>query len=396
MAPDRRYQFEELIANGLMYWQQHISKLIGGDGRRWSEFVEHLVRAVELGLDSPSNCQRAVLLSLTIYPYIEQYGSWLEWLPIYERACQAELKYNERFYLLIRLGQLYRWQNQLLKAIECHQMAEKLAEKFNQSKDKGIALFNLSADYNLNHQYVLAEEEGQEALNIFQTLNVEPRWLSAIWHTLGHIAQFQGKYDMAVTRIKQAVAWGRKFDDHIALARVLNSLANVHQINNEFDKALFCFEEALYLLEESDAELDWILVNISKGALLYNIGQHSEAIQAFLHTYSVAQRETSYAHYQAILLMNLANVYLAQNLLVKAEERIEQSLRLWHNSSELLGLGHALGIAGEIFIAQEKKEKAKKVLHEAICILEQYPDHAYAQKLRKDFEELLQLTQLPT
>jgi tetratricopeptide (TPR) repeat protein len=347
---------------------------------------------VEYGLRPRQTWPLAVDVMLQCIYLIERRGYAHAWLPLFQKALKrtpADAQ-KRQHQLLTRLGELYRYTYQLDKAIECHQQAETIARQLNDAHAIAEAQFGLCADYVETHQnYAEAERYGLAALETFTALQAKGGWIANSIRLLGDIARWRGDFDLAVERLSQAVSIGRQLQQPTRLARLLMGLVNILVDTKKYDEAERHLDEANQILSGTISEIDKSDVQYLIGFIHWRQGNWDKAEIAFQAAFSPHLRQANDFHRQAMLINNLGNVYLKQNRLEEAEARLRYAQSLWQQLQDHLSLANTIGTLAEALAEQGKRKEAVPLFEEAITLLHNYPEDAWAKKLFAEFQEQL-------
>ena len=86
---------------------------------------------------------------------------------------------------------------------------------------------------------------------------------------------------------------------------------------------------------------------------------------------------------------NLGNVYLARGQLNKAEQLLRNSAALWRKAEAHLNLANTLADLANTLVAQGDSSAADPLYRQALAIVDDYPDDAWAANLRKQLKNAL-------
>ncbi|MEW5987766.1 MAG: tetratricopeptide repeat protein [Chloroflexota bacterium] len=377
--------FLDDVATNLAYWQGVAGCVGDREFGRLDHEWHNLFRAAQVGLAFPPTRPAAIELTLQLFGFVERRGYWQEWIFTLEQ-CLANCSNEQpaKFYLLNRLGQLYRLNRQLAAAITTHEAAAIIAQSRNDHLALSQAYFNLSEDYRLDRQLTQAETYGLSALEGFISQG-EARWKAATLNTLGVIAQWQGKLALAEERLREAVAGWREANQPTELARALGNLAATLRAAGEMDAARQSYLEAAGVLAPTSSELDKVMVEISLGGLYFDLGQWSEAEAAFRRANSPYLKQSSHVYYQAMVAHGFGHVRLRQGRNEEAEAYLRASVSLWRKADDQVMLANTLGTLAETLAARQDIDEATALYDEALACLINYTEDTLARRLWGDF-----------
>jgi tetratricopeptide (TPR) repeat protein len=376
----------------LEHWQEQAATQDKAVLARLDNGRQNLFHIVNLGLEHSHTQTAAARLSLAVFPLVEQRGYWPEWIPVLERA--IELQGGQVSALLFelhnRLGQLYRWERRIDEAIKAHLTAEVIAKQLADDHARANAWFNLSEDYNQIRRFDEAEKYGLLALEVFKELDVENKWLAAVYNSLGTNALNKGQLETAEMRLREAVRLSQQLDDSVSPARIIVNLAKVLRASQKFEEALAHYEEAGRILGGQGRTPDQVSVQIALGALYNDLDQLADAESAFRNALSPEFDHLGYTYFQAYALQGLGNVLLRMERFEEAEPILENAVAYWQELDQAVYQANSLGTLAETAAAQHDLERAVVLYKQAISLVENCEDDPFGQILLKELSDQLQ------
>lgn len=380
-------EFIQSIKAGIAYWHKQTYRLSPEAITILDQQRQNLYRLVQFGMKLPQTWEGAANIALQAFDLVEQRGYWQEWIPVMQQAIAACSDENShlKFRLLNRLGQLHRLNRQLSASVKVHQAAEVIARQLDNEQMLAEVYYNLSEAYLRKHEYSEAERYGVAALSRFNKLESEKKWVPAVLNTLGEIARFRGDLDVSERRLSQAVDLSRALNRPVYLVRFLNNLALTLQVAGRFDEASQCLIEAATSLGPATNEFDKAMIQINLGVLHFKQKQWTEAEAAFREADSSYLQRSGHVYYQALTANNLGNVLLKQKRFAEAESYLRRAIPLWKQASDDLELANTVGSLAEVLVAQGQVDAAIALYSEAIALLQQFLDDAWAKQLLDRF-----------
>ncbi|MCZ7674282.1 MAG: tetratricopeptide repeat protein [Chloroflexi bacterium] len=382
-------QFIANLVAGLAHWQVQIGELTDADILRLDARRQNLARIVAYGLNLVPTQPAAATIILQAFPLIEKRGYWQEWLPLLTSAVAAcspsdiVLKAE----LLNRLGELYRLTRQLPLAIDTHLQAAALIEQTDEDHLRHRIGVKLSTAYVFSREYALAEQYGQQALAGFRAIHAPPEFRAAVLNTLGSVAWQRGQLERAETRLRQALILWREAKQPTERLRTLNNLIGTLRAAKKYEAIQPCYEEALSCFPHLAGEFEKTLIEVSYGGALYEQGRYKEAEVVFHRANSAYLQQSPHFYYRATVAQCLGNTLLKQQgRLGEAASYLEESARLWHEVDDDLMLANTLGALAELYGQQGNPAEAALFYEDALALLVQYPDDAWAKKLTTEFQ----------
>lgn len=351
--------------------------------------VEHpnLLLAIQFGLTLPETQMNSIRLMLKSLIMIENLGQWQTWAPILERILTNHVGHELplRLKALNWLGRWLRLNRQLEKAIAVHQEAKTIAKQLDDKQGLAEVYLYLSEDYLRSHQYGLAERYGKLALDEFNGFNGNERFQAAALNTLGLVAFERGDLISAENKLRHAASMWQSLDRPTQVARTLKNLGFTLQRQKRLDEALQRYQEALDYLAETASELDKIEVQNNIGILYFEWKQFDKAEIVFKQAKAAIRLLSGSYQISGSLSQNLGSVLLKQKRFTEAETHLRRSIILWQQLDNNLELANTLGSLGEAMAGQGQVDMARAYYDEALKLLANYPNNAWAKKLRSEF-----------
>jgi tetratricopeptide (TPR) repeat protein len=381
--------FRQSIAANIQYWKGRTMRLDDQLIQALAGEKQNLYRAAEFGIHVGETWSDATKLILQCFYFVERRGFWNEWIPLLQDTLarypggspQLKARLNNN------LGACYRLERQFDLAIQSHLEEMELASRLEDERLIALAHNNLSKTYYLIHQYDDAEKHGLATISYFENRSEDIHRLAAMLNLLGLISQARGDSDEAESHLLQAVEKFRMADIPLELARAIANLAITLDAKGEHQSALASYQEAAELLAPTNYGVDKARLQLSMGTLFFNLDDLVAATSAYEKANSPYMRREGPTYYQAAIVNNLGNVYLAQERFPEAESYLREAIALWRQSSAHLMLANSLGTLAETMVATENYQDARKYYEEALEIAEQYPEDAWSQKMVAEFKQ---------
>ena len=207
---------------------------------------------------------------------------------------------------------------------------------------------------------------------------------AATLNILGLIAQSRSDLDGSETWFRQSVEAFRKTDLSIELTRVLTNLAILLESAGKSDQALATYQEAEKLLEPTSYEVEKANVALSTGTLYFHQGDLAKAEAYYQQAFTPFMREAGPLYVLAMITNNLGNVYHAQGRLSEAELWLRKSITSFHQANAQLMLANSLATLARTLIDQGKADHIQPLYDEAMDIVTEYPDDAFADSIIRE------------
>lgn len=344
-----------------------------------------LRRLVELGLVLPQTQEKTAVLMLQCFFWVEQVGYVPVWQPLVALAVQRLLAAPPRlrFRLLKQLGQLQRLQHQLETAVDTFQKAETLARTLEDEPAIAEIHMNLCQTYHLQTDYQEAERHGRLALD--QLADHQTSLKAITLRTLGIMAQEQGHLTQAETYLQKALNFSVSAKER---ALTLNVLAVIRQQQNQAERALQTYAEALALLDSTANTNLFVEIQLNRGGLHFSLDQLDAAEAAFRETERLLKQRPGLLFHKGRSANNLGCVLRQRAQFDAAETYFRRSIRQFSQSGSDIYQANAWGNLAKLYACQDRLDEARQCYDKALRLVTPYPDNVLAQELHTTYTRL--------
>lgn len=375
--------FIDNILRNIQYWRDFVKGATSITSEAMDMENPNLLLGVQFGLQVKETWQNGIPLLIESFTVIDQHGYWRDWINQHDLAFKRDLDASNKSLLLNRQGYLYRMSGQLTRALPLHEQSFMIAQQTEEPLLIANAQLNLAETHRLQHNYELAKQLAQSALQTLTTLETEkttPHQIN-LSNTLALIAWQKGDLAEAETWIRQAIQLQRSLNQPHALTRWINNLAIILQGQNKLHEAMQCYDEAKGLLQQTPSRWLQVAVLNSLGTL-YSINHElGEAEAIFRQAKEIVEQQRGLFFYKALTHYNLASVLVNQNQITEAKWLLSESSELWKQLKDPYMLAMTYNVWGEALVLQDKIEEAKQLYDEAISTLQSHASHPRGQIL---------------
>ena len=374
----------------LAFWREATEELNNDTIVMLEAERENLLRAIQVGLSFPQMWGDTAEILSQAFPFTEQRGYWQEWIPLLERCLENSKGWSPtvRIFLMNRLGQGYRLNRQLEKAIVIHLEAEQIAQAAGQNELIARVQHDLLEDYLFLGEYSKALAIGQSAINLFETTGEPQRLLANCYKMLGLAFHETADSERAEGHLRTAVQLWRSLNDELYLARALSDLARPLVTLKKYNEAQDCLIEAASILASTIYDLDKCMVQINLGSVHAARQNWPEAEAAFRRANSPYLRQSVNLLRKARVNNNLGYVLFQQGRYEIAEEYLRQAVGLWEQAQDELQAANTLSTLADCLAARNQIEAALPLYEQVIDTLRKYPQNAFAQSLLSRYEKI--------
>jgi len=376
-------QYHRAVVANIAFWRERVLG-VGPSADQWHSQHKAIWQAVAAGLSCHPVQAETVAFAVELMPLLERWGVWTEWLALLETAETIELTPMLKVRLLLAKCRLYVLNRNFGDAVHDLEMALSLAANNRLMDLAALAHFGLVNAYLGDKKHTLALSHGLKALELLSPAQITRR--AALYNSLGLIELERQAFAASEKRFQQALALWYEVDEPTQLARTYLNLGVVYQQQQRWEEAKRCYEQARTALAPTASLVDKLKVLNGLGALHYMTQSLSEAEAAFREGVTTANQLQGMYHLRGSLTHNLGNTLLALGRWVESRLSLEKSVRLWQQANDGLEQANSLGTLGELFEAQGEWGLAASRYEEALQLLNDYPMHPWAQKLRVEFE----------
>ena len=187
--------------------------------------------------------------------------------------------------------------------------------------------------------------------------------------------------DLGVTYAEELISMARDAENYRYLYGGYLQKGHKLFMQNNLDKALPAYQEAMeYAIKDSDKKSEATAL-MYQGFVYYDSGEPDRAIEhveqsiGLLRDPEVLDQDGG-AGNLAGALINLGNIYLQENKLVRAGENFEEAAKIYRSIKATTELKYVLGNQGMIYAKLGDRAKAERNLSEAIRLLEEDENYA--------------------
>lgn len=180
----------------------------------------------------------------------------------------------------------------------------------------------------------------------------------------------QGDHEKAMSLLKLAASHTEVETDTSARILILNQIATNYQVLGEIDSAIFYYQQLIILKRNATDFSGLISDYCTLGGLHRELGNFKEAQGAFFEAIRYAERLEDTLS-QVTIYIDVANVYLEEQLYDPAFENVEKAYQLASSTGMSLSVGQCLEMEGAILEQKNNEEGALKKYKEALRIYQQ-------------------------
>lgn len=250
-----------------------------------------------------------------------------------------------------------------------------LAIQFDNQEQKGKILAAMGVAYQDLNKLDDALRNYQQALEIRKKVGDQ----SGLASTLGQIAQvqdMQGNFNAALASYKEAIDVDRKIGDKTGLARTLTNLGTLYHDHGKYNESLNFTGEALQLWRDTGDELNQAQCLNNIGSAHFNKGEYQDALTYFQQAYQIRDR-LKLRDDATESLHNLAETYVKLGQYDTALSQYLKALEARRSADDKSGAALESSSMGALFATQGKYGPALGALQDAVKGFQQVNDRTW-------------------
>ena len=254
------------------------------------------------------------------------------------------------------LGYIYIKTGNTKKAIDYYERSLKISNDLKDKKKIIATLINLAHAKTINGETSAALDYYREALMIVDLTNQKYE-KATILINIGLIYSNQKQFYESLEYYKKAIVICEEYKLKRLLASAKSNMGKVLIEQGKYLEALDCLFEALKIVEEINEKEVLLMININIGSayqFLGNLKLAFEYYQTSLKKSDLSKNKIVYIS----ALTKMAEIYLKQDSLVKAEEFSKKALITAKELGYAIEIQNAANLLKDIYEKQRKPEEA--------------------------------------
>jgi predicted ATPase/DNA-binding SARP family transcriptional activator len=242
-----------------------------------------------------------------------------------------------------------------------------LAEQLNDAAGQATALIALGTALNWHGQTAQALPFLRRAVAVCST-GAEPQLEAQAHHALGDALTGIKEYPTARAEFQAALACCERLNDSVGQAEALGLLAVIQMEQGDLALASENYRRAIEICHAIGYRHGEARNLSNYGNVFYFQNQISEALRCYDEAI-VAFHAMEHPRGEAIIRANMATIYheiLGDD--VAATAHVESALTYYRQVNDPLGIGHCLGVLGEVAQRRHDEETARSLLEEGVNI----------------------------
>ncbi len=389
MSNPYQAHYARAVARNLGYWGQRIQQSSEQELIDLLAENENLRNAVAEGLEYPSIFTEVAQFALNCFPFIFINDLGHQWETTFQQlvsSCPATSQ-ELRCELLLRLGHLNRIAPGGGTTEQAHDYLREalhLAECIGDDLLKGRCYIHLAALYRRQQDLKRALGYALKGVAMLPEATAG-KHIGSAHGLLGRLYGQLDDYAKARHHLEQAVQVFRQLAIANELTRALINLAYIALEAGDSACAMATFREA-------NEHLDAIADERLKGTMRLNWGVALAQQESYQEAESTLRQIDMRSFYRlgdwrlvALTMQSLGNVLFLQAKLNEATPFLQEAISAWEKLPLEPGQGNSIGTLGQVKAAAGDKVTGIRLLSQAVALLEQFPDDAFAVKLREEF-----------
>lgn len=350
---------------------------------RWLAQKSVIINNISEGMDYPQTRADAITLLIDLLPVMERWGVLYDYLQLAQKALALEPSPEQYGQVLLLQGRLYSLNRNFSDAIAQLEAALALASAHQLDHLAALAHYRLANAHLGNQAVAQAKTHGYKAM---QLLSETPsRMLAALHNSLGLMDLELGLFESSEAQLKEALSQWQQLGDATETARIYLNLGVLYLRQARWAEATASYELSLKELAVTESKVDRLKVLNGLGSMYYETNEREKAEAVFRQGLQEALALEGTYHLRGSLTHNLGNTLLAMERLEEAQVYLTRAVAIWEQANDSLQQANSVGTLGELHEEEEAWETAVSCYDAAIELLESYPDHQWALKLKANF-----------
>lgn len=247
------------------------------------------------------------------------------------------------------------------EAIKFGEQARDLALQLHYSKGLAMAYKYIGLGYSVQNQYLEATLNWQEAQRIFQEIG-DQDGVANILSNLGTLYSTQDDDEKALELYLQALEIAEASDNKMRILTVSLNIGLIYQKKESTrSKALDYYFVTLRLSEELNYPIGIGYASVNMGEIFFAQEDDSTALIYFEKSREALQNTDALPY----SMINIAKVYLKRGDYLHAKEVLESAYSIANETNSKLYMAQALMGMASVYVGQNIPERAIQVLREA-------------------------------
>lgn len=275
--------------------------------------------------------------------------------------------------------------NHLLEAAHIFESNENYIHGSGCYRRLGLIQFN-------NGNYRDALESETKALELVKKIN-DLDAEAAVENRVGEILRHVGNYSDAITHHEKALEIFESKGDQVEICRTCFLIGNAYNWANELDSAYNFLNRSLTIAEDLGMKEQQVKPAGSLAILYTKLREYDKARDHFFTAIDLADQTSGNSLLKSDLLRNLGNLYLETSEFEKADEVLQESLKLVRDSGIREPLAGVYKLLAELRESQGKHSESLKYYKKYVATINEIIDkeentRSRGLQLKYDFEEL--------
>lgn len=375
--------FRQLIITNSRYWLDCART----DPDHFAQETPQALRALNYGLAIPEAWEPIRDLMGCLNEVMMRRGQVIEWETYLAQGIARSNQLNDPVEIEFRLylGNLYRLQGRLPEARDTLQPGLERCNQYHARQHYWALLNLLALTDRLSGRHAEALARCRQVLDSSEPSITERAEALSVTGLVGYD---RGDWDVALTSVEQALQLYRALNNNYEMARMLTNKGimlqhrgRIFQNTEWIDQAEECNQEAIrrFELAGDQSEIFKPVMNLGN---IYLLRQNYQA--------AISQYKKAMLHFQnhqylidlAFTYNNLGLAYTGLEEWQAAEDYFLASITIWRTMGVNHKLVNVLDNLGSLFILMKAKEKARRLLTEALEILDELANSSETLRLR--------------
>ena len=289
-----------------------------------------------------------------------------------EKKLKGELSDTARVNTLVKLSQLYQYQD-YLKSKSYAEEALKISEEKDYTKGKVKAYQNIALIYTASGDYSSALKFDNLSLENSLALK-DSATLAIDYNNVAHDYYDLGEYDDAYFYFTQSFRVARNINDSLRMAVALHNVGRVFKELSQYDRALEHIKLSQQMSEDIGDLVGTAYSYDELGDIALRKGDYDEALTLLSKALELTRKYREYV-LEPRILTKMATIAMHKNEYASALAFYDSTYHLHEKTNNRFGIAEVELGRGQVYIRQEKYDEALAAIDNSLIISRQLNAH---------------------
>jgi tetratricopeptide (TPR) repeat protein len=280
-----------------------------------------------------------------------------------------------------QIGSLYQDFGEYDKALDFHNRAYEISQKYNDQKNSATALHQFGNIYYLKGDYDEALKQYQKSMEIKEKIG-DIKGVSYSLHQIGMIYQDKGDYDAALKQYHKSLEMKEKIGDIKGVSSSLHQIGMIYQDKGDYDAALKQYHKSLEILEKI-GDIKGLSDSLHQIGMIYQYkGDYDAALNEYQKSLEIREKIGDIKGVSSSL-HQIGMIYQYKGDYDAALKQYEKAKEISEKIGDIAGTALSMAQIGTLYFKQNNFETALAYFIQAFLVFAKIGS-PYANQARKD------------